>query len=91
MDRPASPLHDAGNHRTVERRSPRQAARRGGSLTIPASPLLVARSPGTRRGGRTARHEPRLFGAWVVIGEPEALRLHCRCPRCLKERYWKPV
>src|SRR5436305_12701107 len=38
MGRPARSLHDAGNHRTVERRSPRQAARRGGGLTIPASP-----------------------------------------------------
>src|SRR5437667_12601251 len=38
MGRPARALHDAGNHRTVERRSPRQAARRGGGLTIPASP-----------------------------------------------------
>src|SRR5882762_9061327 len=38
MGRPARSLHDAGNHRAVERRSPRQAARRGGGLTIPASP-----------------------------------------------------
>src|SRR6266851_4467496 len=38
MGRPARSLHDAGNHRAVERRSSRQAARRGGGLTIPASP-----------------------------------------------------
>src|SRR5665213_1414473 len=67
MGRPARSLHDAGNHRTFERRSHRQAARRSGGLTIPASPagerettaaltpLLGARSlsvaPGDEEGG----------------------------------------
>ena len=37
MGRATRPLHDPGNHRPVERRSHRQAARRG-RLTIPASP-----------------------------------------------------
>jgi hypothetical protein len=50
----AVPLHDPGNDRAVERRSDRQAARRG-RLTIPASPCRKARDhraltprPGTR-------------------------------------------
>src|SRR5438132_3604000 len=44
MGRPARSLHDAGNHRAVERRSHRQAARRGGGLTIPAQPCRRARN-----------------------------------------------
>src|SRR6266581_762541 len=44
MGRPARALHDPGNHRTFERRSPHQAARRRGSLTIPAQPCRRARN-----------------------------------------------
>jgi putative transposase len=52
MGRPARPLHDAGNDRLVERRSHRQAARRDGSLMIPATPA------GER--DTAAAHTPRL-------------------------------
>src|SRR5437899_7749896 len=54
MGRPARPLHDAGNDRSIERRSDLQAARRG-SLTTPAKPAVerentaaLTPSPGTR-------------------------------------------
>ena len=54
MGRPTSPLHDPGNHRSFERRSHRQAARRG-SLTSPASPAGDDESPAAptpRQGAR---------------------------------------
>src|SRR5437762_6877889 len=82
MGRPARSLHDAGNHRAVERRSPRQAARPGGGLTIPASPagerettaaltpLLGARSLRPEPGG-----EPR-----AVAPDPYAGRLRTAVP-----------
>src|SRR5215216_1315036 len=38
MGRPTRPLHDAGNHGTFERRSLRQAARRGRLTTRPDLP-----------------------------------------------------
>ena len=53
VGRPTRPLHDPGNHRTIERGSLRQAARRG-RLTEPARPSrklgATPRSYTTTRG-----------------------------------------
>src|SRR5712691_6866537 len=96
MGRPARSLHDAGNHRAVERRSPRQAARRGGGLTIPASPagerettaaltpLLGARSsPGDDAAGSpsvASRCSPIALSIHLPIAEPALDRLRSMPP-----------
>src|SRR5579884_1995654 len=57
MGRPAGPLHDPGNHRPVERRSHRQAARRG--RMTPAGQTrrraYAIAAPTPRQGTRSAR------------------------------------
>src|SRR4051812_3322562 len=68
MGRPTRPLHDAGNHGTFERRSLRQAARRG---RLPTRPDLPETWSGPALLHHAEGHDPAIFvivsvvSAWV--------------------------
>src|ERR1700730_7141818 len=94
MGRAARPLHDPGNHRSIERGSNLQAARRGG-LMKPAKPAgerentaALTPSLGTRSVPQCARQRQRLRGSIsAVFGrKSQSYRDGTKC-RCDIEAY----